>query len=379
MDFEPQKFFIGVIDLFSVLLPGALLTFLLMDSAGPFFLGASFNRLAGTAGWLAFLFSSYLLGHFIFLIGAAFLDDRVYRPIRDATTTKEIRRLAKGGTLSGPIARFIAKNTIKKATDDALDRAIKIKKHYVDPVSPDDAINTFQWCKARLMLEPFSEAMALVERHEADSKFFRSFTVVIVVLMFLSLVVGKVLVALVSIVFLGFALWRYIDQRLKSVDAAYWYVISLEAKTQEGYREPAPVARSLTHAGGVVYRRDPMRRYPKYLLVQAKKNADWVLPRGNIEPRESEKETAVREVLEETGTWARIADELDTVQFTVKEETGVAKFYLMEALRSGKSSEHRSLDWLSLEAALQKATYDETRKLLRQADALLSTPDRSRS
>jgi len=31
MNFEPQKFFIGLMDFFSILLPGALLTYLLMD------------------------------------------------------------------------------------------------------------------------------------------------------------------------------------------------------------------------------------------------------------------------------------------------------------------------------------------------------------
>ena len=35
MNFEPQKFFIGLMDFFSILLPGALLTYLLMGGVGP--------------------------------------------------------------------------------------------------------------------------------------------------------------------------------------------------------------------------------------------------------------------------------------------------------------------------------------------------------
>jgi hypothetical protein len=35
MNFEPQKFFIGLMDFFSILLPGALLTYLLRGEAGP--------------------------------------------------------------------------------------------------------------------------------------------------------------------------------------------------------------------------------------------------------------------------------------------------------------------------------------------------------
>jgi hypothetical protein len=34
MSFEPEKFFIGLMDFFSILLPGALLTYLVMDETG---------------------------------------------------------------------------------------------------------------------------------------------------------------------------------------------------------------------------------------------------------------------------------------------------------------------------------------------------------
>ena len=39
MNFDPQKFFIGLMDFFSILLPGALLTWLLMGEVGPVVLG----------------------------------------------------------------------------------------------------------------------------------------------------------------------------------------------------------------------------------------------------------------------------------------------------------------------------------------------------
>jgi hypothetical protein len=38
MNFEPQQFFIGLMDFFSILLPGALLAWLLMGEVGPFML-----------------------------------------------------------------------------------------------------------------------------------------------------------------------------------------------------------------------------------------------------------------------------------------------------------------------------------------------------
>jgi hypothetical protein len=80
MDFKPGDFFIGIIDFFSVLLPGALVTF---------FINAQLhNRIFGegmlidytpdsVSGPIIFLFSSYVLGHIIFSI-ASFSDGPVY-------------------------------------------------------------------------------------------------------------------------------------------------------------------------------------------------------------------------------------------------------------------------------------------------------------
>ena len=59
MNFDPQKFFIGLMDFFSILLPGALLTWLLMDEVGPVVLGDRYAWLAGAQAWAAFVFASF--------------------------------------------------------------------------------------------------------------------------------------------------------------------------------------------------------------------------------------------------------------------------------------------------------------------------------
>jgi hypothetical protein len=74
MNFEHQKFFIGLMDFFSILLPGALLTYLLMGIVGPLVLGVRYSKLAGGEAWAAFLFASYLFGHLVFLLGS-WLDE----------------------------------------------------------------------------------------------------------------------------------------------------------------------------------------------------------------------------------------------------------------------------------------------------------------
>ena len=74
MTFDPQKFFIGLTDFFSILLLGALLTYLLMGEVGPVVLGDRYAKLTGAQAWAAFLFASYLFGHLVFLLGS-WLDE----------------------------------------------------------------------------------------------------------------------------------------------------------------------------------------------------------------------------------------------------------------------------------------------------------------
>ena len=66
----------------------------------------------------------------------------------------------------------------------------------------------------------------------------------------------------------------------------------------------ADPAEKPTHAGGLVYR--IRRGRLEFLLVTAKRATHlWVYPKGHVEKRETPRETAIREVAEETGIDAR--------------------------------------------------------------------------
>lgn len=97
MNFDPQRFFIGLMDFFSILLPGALLTWLLMGEVGPVVLGDRYANLDGAQAWAAFLFASYLFGHLIFLLGS-WLDE-FYDWARRYTLNTQITLLARRGRL----------------------------------------------------------------------------------------------------------------------------------------------------------------------------------------------------------------------------------------------------------------------------------------
>ncbi len=374
MDFEPQKFFVGLVDFFSILMPGVVLTYLLKDTAGPWVLGTEYFSLHGAEAWVVLLFSSYLLGHFLFLI-ASLLDDYLYDPVRRCTGKEQITRILTGRGLSPKPLRWLALACFKKRPDAAVDQAIRIKDSYLKGIEAKGSVNAFQWCKARLALQ-HPEALAAVNRFEADSKFFRSFVPVLIILMAIDWYKRKFGLAAVSLVLLVLALWRYMEQRFKSTQQAYWMILTLESDKQPPPAVPKPAelpastpdSAPLTHAGGVVFKKKRSGEL-EYLLVEAADSRQWVLPKGHIERGEDPKRTAIREVREETGVWARIVGELETVEYPLKNETVRVRFYLMQALDEGKPEDRlRERKSCLLDEALERASHPETRKLLELAN-----------
>jgi 8-oxo-dGTP pyrophosphatase MutT (NUDIX family) len=376
VSFEPQKFFIGLVGFFSVLMPGALLAYLAGDWIAETFLRQPAFMLEGVEGWAAFLFVSYLLGHFVFLFGST-LDDLLYKPVRDATTAGQVRRLAYGQTLSHPRLRRLAGSPwlFHSNPDAAVLQAQRIRTATLAPIGASEAVNAYQWSKARLSKE-HPEGLLAVERFEADSKFFRSFAVVLFVLFWVFLLAGAPLPALVCLLLVIPALWRYADQRFKATQQAYWFVLMLEGERTRsdprgGVLTGYSRADGLTHAGGVVFRvRGTM---VEYLLVEASGGGgEWVLPKGHIETFEAPQETSVREVREEAGVWARVVGRLDDVRLLVAGRDLTVRFYLMESLEEsdGPPPEGRRQRWLPLPEAVAVATHEETRELLGMAERM---------
>jgi ADP-ribose pyrophosphatase YjhB (NUDIX family) len=108
----------------------------------------------------------------------------------------------------------------------------------------------------------------------------------------------------------------------------------------------------------------------EYLLVESKNDPDqWVLPKGHVEEDEQHRETAVREVREETGVWARIVQDLGNVSYTVNGSVVSAHFFLMRAIGRGlRKEKDRRHKWLELQEAGVRANHMETRELLQVAE-----------
>jgi len=382
--FEPEKFFIGLIDFFSILLPGAIVAYLL-KLAAPHVDVVLVNRLVmldGEEGVAVFLVVSYLLGHFVFLIGAWWLDE-AYDVLRGRTLQHQIHQLAWRGTLPSKLERGLIWLLFKRESNRAVDRAARLKEAYLGPLRASGAVNTFQWAKVHLV--DHADALATVRRFEADSKFFRSLAVV---LMFVALTAWPIrpALSLVAVGLLPLALWRYADQRLKATNQAYWSVLTLEAqsatpKNIEAARskEPQPT----THGGGIVYRTRDNESAVEYLLVEAKNNPEEkVLPKGHVEEGEHSRETAVREVREETGVWASIEAPLPSIGWEEDGKPVTVRFYLMKACAGEAerpSERDRGHGWYSYEDAVAALEHKTSKDALRNADTLRRHPRHDRA
>ena len=109
----------------------------------------------------------------------------------------------------------------------------------------------------------------------------------------------------------------------------------------------------------------------------------WSLPKGHVEPGETEPDTAVREVAEETGIRGRVVGKLGTIDFWfVAEGRRVHKtvhHYLLIAVDpehgldlSDEDVEVSEVAWVPLEQVADRLAYADERRLLERVPDLLA-------
>jgi 8-oxo-dGTP diphosphatase len=116
----------------------------------------------------------------------------------------------------------------------------------------------------------------------------------------------------------------------------------------------------------------PLRR-AQLVLVHRPKYDDWTFPKGKRDGKETDEQTALREVEEETGFPCRLGADLGAVTYRdALGRTKVVRYWVME-LAEGEDGEHfvpnREVDeirWCSLREAGRLLTYDHDRALLEQ-------------
>jgi 8-oxo-dGTP pyrophosphatase MutT (NUDIX family) len=132
-------------------------------------------------------------------------------------------------------------------------------------------------------------------------------------------------------------------------------------------------------AGGVLVRSIKGVPHVAAIRPQGKPAGVWALPKGNLDPGERPDETAVREVLEETGVSGRLVEKLGDVKYTYSRPGGVrvfkiVSFYLLRAGRGrlGDIEERMRIEvaearWLPLAEAPRLLAYGGEREMARKA------------
>ncbi len=127
--------------------------------------------------------------------------------------------------------------------------------------------------------------------------------------------------------------------------------------------------------GAVVYR--DIRGEVRFLLIKNNRSAHWGFPKGHIEPGETKKETAFREVLEETGIHITIHDGFesvsrykirDTIEKTVSIFVGTTK----DTSTSIQAEEIEDYIWLTYDRAMSLLKFENDKKILSQAYTFLN-------
>lgn len=194
-----EKFNLGLLDLLSILLPGGFLVGLAWQSGWIQDWPMLQDIPSGWTSGAIFASAAYVMGHYVYML-ASYLDDF-----------------------------FFEKFKKWQWPDDTLvKKVIQIKDSQIGEIDRN-YYNAFKWSLAYLMQHQPMMYQA-VEKHIAESKFFRSFALVLLFAGVWAFFQGRVIEGVLSLVLTVLSLIRYATQRQKSLDSAYQYVISANGK-----------------------------------------------------------------------------------------------------------------------------------------------------
>jgi 8-oxo-dGTP diphosphatase len=126
--------------------------------------------------------------------------------------------------------------------------------------------------------------------------------------------------------------------------------------------------RNVVRAAGAVLWRPGDDLVPEVAVIHRPRYDDWSLPKGKLDPGETEPVAAVREIAEETGHHAQLGRRLTTVNYPIEAGTKRVRYWAARSV-GGEFSPNPEVDdlqWLPAADAMQQVRYPDDRKVLRQ-------------
>lgn len=121
-------------------------------------------------------------------------------------------------------------------------------------------------------------------------------------------------------------------------------------------------------AGAVLWRPGHRESAEEVAVIHRPRYNDWSLPKGKVDPGETEPVTAVREVFEETGHHVQLGRRIATVSYPIEPRTKKVQYWSARSIGGSfaPNNEVDDLIWLPVAAAIKKVTYPYDRKILRR-------------
>jgi 8-oxo-dGTP diphosphatase len=129
-----------------------------------------------------------------------------------------------------------------------------------------------------------------------------------------------------------------------------------------------PAGKAVLAAGAVLWRPNGDVHSPEIAIIHRPRYDDWTLPKGKVDPGETEPVTAVREVAEETGYQSHLGRRLATVSYPIEQGIKKVRYWSARSVAGefAPNDEVDDLKWLPVTEALKQLGYAQDRKVLRR-------------
>ena len=134
-------------------------------------------------------------------------------------------------------------------------------------------------------------------------------------------------------------------------------------------------------AGGVAFR--VANDNAEIVVIRSNRESRWQLPKGMIDPGETEEQAAAREVREESGIECELLQKIDSIDYWYVDRWGdepvrvhkYVHFYLMKYI-SGDIADHdhevEEVRWVPIEKAVDLLAFPAERTIVEKANKMVA-------